>query len=337
VQVPDITIAATAYQYIRHHAQIYPPLAAATSVASISSIGLSASDTGYFITSCFNTSPIVSWGYFQSGNDPGNGSVSYSVSTGATCGAVESPTATWTAQTDFNVISVATAAYLGVRVLFSGFPSFAPDDQPTLTDITINWQSSAGRPRSASQVFDNRYWLAYTTSTSGTAYNNSVLVFDSEGHWSGPFVGINAASLQTYQRVLYSGSSLGDGTVNIQNTGTNDLGNPILYDFRTPDYELDAFNTVDLYDLNLEFLAVPAGYSPNLQVQYYVDQGTTPYSLGTVPLTIGTRGLIYANARFPLNGSPIKAHTLSFELIDDTATPLTFYRSMIRYTPEDGP
>ena len=179
--------------------------------------------------------------------------------------------------------------------------------------------------------------MAYTTSTSGGAENDSVLVFDSEANWSGPFKGINAASLGIYQRVLYSGSSLGDGNVNIQNTGTTDFGNPILYDFRTPDYELDAFNTVDLYDLNLEFQAVPQGYSPNLQVNYYVDQGTTAYSLGVQPLTVGTRGLIYANARFPLSGPPVKAHTLSFELIDDTPTPLTFYRSMIRYTPEDGP
>lgn len=302
---------------------------------SISNVSLSAETTGYFIANCFPTSPNAAWGLIQSNNVPGNGSLTYSVQGGASCGAATNPSGSWTSQTLNQNIGISTAAYLGVRVLFND-PYFTPGDQPTLEDITVNWQSAAGRPRSASQVFDNRYWLAYSTSTSGTAYNNNVLIYDSLGHWS-KFTGINAASLTTYNRQLYAGSSLGDGNVVIENQGNTDLGLPILFDYRSPDYEISAFMPVDLYDLNLEFAAVPAGYSPNVQIQYYVDNSALGYSLGTVPLIVGTKGLIYSTQRIADNGNPLRGHTFGFEVTDDTTTPLTLYGAMIRFTPEEGP
>lgn len=298
---------------------------------------MSAGTTGYFIAACFPVAPIVSWGNLQSLNNAGNGALTYYVSTGTTCDSVQRATATWTAQAINTTIGVSTAAYIGVRVLLSGVATFDPNNVPTLNSITVNWNSTAGRPRMATQVFDNRYWMAFTTVTANGAYNNNVLVFDSMGHWS-QFQGVNASSLLTYKRVLYAGSSLSDGKVIIENTGNNDLGSPILFDFRTPDYELDAFNTVDLYDLNLEFNAVSSAYAPAMTVQYYADHQATPYALGSVALTAGTRGLVYSNARFGASTSlPAKVHTVSFEIMDNTTTPITFYRSMIRYTPEDGP
>lgn len=314
----------------------------ATSVGTMtaSTNGLSplgASTTGYFIAGCFPVAPISSWGLLQSLNNPGNGALSYAVSTGTTCDSVQQATATWTAQSINTTISVATASFVGVRVLFNGFTPFVATTQPTLNSVTVNWNSAAGRPRMATQVFDNRYWVAFTTVTTNGAYNNNVLIYDSLGHWS-QFQGVNASSLVTYKRILYAGSSLSDGKVIVENTGTNDLGSPILFDFRTPDYELDAFNTVDLYDLNLEFSAVSSAYSPAMTVQYYADHQATAYSLGNVPLTVGTKGLIYSNARFGAStSSPVKVHTVSFELMDNTTTPITFYRSMLRFTPEDGP
>ena len=321
------------WRYLENFATTVGTMTATTN--GLSSLG--ASTTGYFITGCFPVAPISSWGLLQSLNNPGNGAVSYAVSTGTTCDSVQQATATWTAQSINTTISVATASFIGVRVLFNGFTPFVATTQPTLNSITVNWNSAAGRPRMATQVFDNRYWMAFTTVTTNGAANNNVLVFDSMGHWS-QFQGINASSLVTYKRILYAGSSLSDGKVVVENTGSNDLGQPILFDFRTPDYELDAFNTVDLYDLNLEFNAVSSAYSPAMTVQYYADHQATPYTLGSVALTVGTRGLIYSNARFGSSTSlPAKVHTVSFEILDNTTTPITFYRSMIRYTPEDGP
>ncbi len=308
-----------------------------TTATSTGLAPMSAGTTGYFITGCFPVAPIVSWGNLQSLNNAGNGSLTYYVSTGTTCDSVQQATATWTAQSINTTIGVSTAAYIGVRVLLGGITTFDPNNVPTLNSITVNWNSAAGRPRMATQVFDNRYWMAFTTSTVTVAYNNNVLVFDSMGHWS-QFQGINASSLLTYKRILYAGSSLSDGKVITENTGNNDLGQPILFDFRTPDYELNAFNTVDLYDLNLEFNAVSSAYAPAMTVQYYADHNVTPYTLGSVALTVGTRGLIYSNARFGSSTAlPAKVHTVSFEILDNTTTPITFYRSMIRYTPEDGP
>lgn len=320
-----VSIGAYAYSTLGNNAEV-----------DITSFTLSGTTTGYFISSCFNTTPNTGWGLFQSDNDPGNGAVTYAVSTGTTCGAVQSPTATWTPQSNFNTISVATASYLGVQVLFSGMTYFASNDQPTLEDITINWQSSAGRPRTASQVFNNRYWLAFTTATSGVAFNNNVLVYDSLGHWSN-FQGVNAASLATYQRVLYAGSSLGDGNVNVQNQGTSDFGNDIFMDFRSPDYELGTFNTVNLYDLSLEATQVAPPSTSSVIVQYYVDRDTTPYALGGLDLFNGSPGLMYTTSRFGAGSNPTLAHTLSYEVQDLSTAALTFYRGLIRYTVNDGP
>ncbi len=262
--------------------------------------------------------------------------MSFYVSTGSTCGAVQATTATWTSQTLNTNIALSTSAFLGVRVLLSGYPVYVSSSIPALQDITLNWTAAAGRPHTASQVFDNRYWLSYTTGTSNTAFNNNVLIYDSMGHWS-QFTGVNAATLFTYNRILYAGSSLSDGNVIVENTGVTDLGLPYLFDFRSPDYELDAFNDVHLYDLNLEFAAVPEPYAPSTTVQYYVDRGTTAYTLGSVPLAVGRPGLRFSTARFGQTASPTRANTLSFEILDNTATPITFYRSMIRYNREDGP
>ncbi len=307
------------------NATIFPPQMSGWSIAS--------DTTGYFIASCLPTSPNVGWGLFQATDLPGNGSVTFAVSTGTTCDSVQQATATWTAQTINQNITVSTASYLGIRVLLSGFTQFVSTAQPTLQSITANWTSSAGRPHTASQIYNNRYWLAFTTATSASAYNNSVLVLDEQNRWSN-LSGINAASFMTYNRLLYSGSSLSDGNVNTQDSGLTDFGNPILLDFKSPTYELGAFNPVDLYDLNIE---AQSDHSATPSLQYFVDNDTTPYTMGTINLNLGTPGLIYSTARFGQTNAPTKTHTLSYEILDTSYSPLTFYRSMIRFTPEDGP
>ncbi len=91
---------------------------------------------------------------------------------------------------------------------------------------------------------------------------------------------------------------------------------------------------MDLYDLNIEAQSDPSA-TPSLQ--YFVDNDTTPYTMGTINLNLGTPGLIYSTARFGQTNAPTKTHTLSYEILDTSYSPLTFYRSMIRFTPEDGP
>ncbi len=327
-------ITSASKRYIRYRADFSTSLS--TKTPTVSSVGLNAATTGYFITSCLAISPITSWGAIQANTLAGNGALTFYVSTGASCAAVQLPTVTWTAQTINTNISVATAAYLGVRVLFDGFGTFYSTAQPTLQSLTVNWSGAAGRPRTASQVYNNRYWLAYTTNTSASAANDSVLINDENGHWS-KFSGINAASLLSYQRHLYAGSSANDGKVVLQDSGLSDLGNPISIDFRSPDYELDGFNYVDLYDLSLEFKQIPAASTATPTLQYFADISTAPFTLGTLNLYKGTPGTIYRKARFGQGQSPTKVHTLSFEVQDTSFAPITFYRSQIRFTPQEGP
>ena len=305
----------------------------ATQTPTSSQPTLIAGDTGYFATSCIPINPIISWGIFQSNYISGNGSVSFAVSTGTSCNSVIVGTAVWTAQSINSTISVATAPYLGVRILLSGYSEFDPLNQPTLQSVTANWNSAIGRPRTASQVFDNRYWLAFTTAANSSAYNNSVLILDEQGRWSN-LSSINASSLFTYNRLLYSGSSLGDGNVNVQNTGSTDFGSPVVFDFQSPDYEIGDFNTVDLYDLSIEAMADTSA-TPN--INYYLDGSTVPYSLGNMTMNRGTPGLIYYTGRFGQGNAPSRVHTVRYEIIDNSLSQLIFYRSLIRYTPQDGP
>lgn len=289
-----------------------------------------AETTGYFITSCLPTSPIASWGLFQANSVANGGSLTYYVSTGTNCGNAVRTNNVWTVQQNNQNVSIATATFLGVRVLFS---IDAATETPTLNSITVNWNSAFGRPHMASAIFDNRYWMSFTTATNGTAFNNSVLIIDEDNRWT-KFSGINASTIFVYQRVLYTGSSLGDGNVNVQNSGFTDFGSKILFDFRSPNYELGNFNEVDLYDLNVQ--AVSDGVATP-SVFYYVDAGTTAYSAGTITLNNGSPGLIYSTARFGQGTNPTKVHTFSYEIQDTSFSPLTFYRSLIRFTPEDGP
>jgi hypothetical protein len=324
LQSMDSRIDANQKQYVRFSSSFSTNLTTVT--PTFYSATLNASTTGQFITKCFLIDSSVSnWGLFQANYISDGGSLSFYVSTGPTCESVTIQTMTWTSQTNNSNITVSTAHYVGVKVAFS--LSTGVVQQPKLQDITINYQTNLGRPTAASVVYSDRYWLAYTTSTSLSAYNDNILVYDSYGKFS-QLKGINASSLWMYVRQLYSGSAIADGKIYLQDTGDTDNGSSILFTLRTPYYDLD-FPGYKLFRL---IKSEVAGSSSNLDINYYVDNGTTSYSLGSIDLSQDSNWIL-SKHYFPQDSSPSTARNLAIEYTNTSAYPMKIYRTKIDYYP----
>ena len=300
----------------------------------LSAVGLMATTTGVLVTTCFNPgASITGWGAFQAfENLAGGGAISFFVSTGDTCGKVEAANANWSAQPSNTFITVATSSYLGVKAIFSVTMA---TDEPILSGITVNYLSGLGRPAAASVTFHRRYYLAYSTSIVQGAFNDHILAYDMNGVWS-QLDDIDASSMFTYGFQWYTGSSRGDGKVFLQDTGQTDGGSYFTFDFQSPDIEFNSpFYLHDLDDLYVEGKGtVDPAVAGTLSVNYYVDGGTTPYSLGGASTLQNERGYFYNRYAFPVTGAPTKVHSLRLEYLNSDQSPLTIHQSMIRFWPE---
>lgn len=321
-----IVVTSLAKPYIRSVAEFSTQIS--TKTPTLSSISLSAATTGYFITNCFSVGAINSWDLFQANSVSNGGSLTFAISTGTSCNAATRSTNTWTTQSNNASITIATAAFIASRVLFNLTQA---SQAPTLQDITIGYRLGAGRPPVASIIYDNRYWLSFSTNTSGTAYNDTVLVYDKNSNWT-KLKGINASSLWLSKRILYSGSALSDGKIIVQDSGSTDLGNNIYFRFKTPDYDMDSMSSKSLYDLTAEFLPTNNSVQgTTVTVNYYADKSTTAYALGGFYTYKPTNGILYDTMRFGQTNAPILVKTISFEYTNDSVNPITLYRSLVRF------
>jgi hypothetical protein len=305
---------------------VTPQLQAATLLAETS---------GYYISQCIQPTGIASWGSLQANTVPNGGSFTFWMSTATTCAAATDPRATnWTQQSLNATISVATAPAVGVRVLFG---LDVATEVPRLQDITVNW-SGAGRPALASVVYNKRYYIAYTSNTSAGAYNDHMLVHDTNGNWS-LLDDIFASSLYVSNLKLYSGSSKSDGKVFLQDVGSVDNGVPFQFRLDTPDLDLGNFAALkDLNDWWVEAQGTTVQtQAANVAVNYTVDGGSTPYSAGAFSTFLPERNYVFANGNFGLGGSPTKVHTLRLQYVDTSASPLRIYQTALRYWMESLP
>ena len=243
--------------------------------------------------------------------------------------------ANWQTQGNNTIIAVATSTYLGVRSLFtigSATQSLA------LSGITINYTSGQGRPAAVSVVYNRRYYIAYSTNTTPGSYNDHVLVYDHNGAWS-QLDDIYASSMWTYNLKWYTGSSKGDGNVFVQDIGQTDNGNFFTFAYRSPDIEFGSpFQLHDLDDMYVQGKGTPnPTQAGTLNVNYYVDGSTTPYSLGGVSTLGNERRYFYNRHSFQYNNNPTTAHSIRIEYLNSDQSPLTIYQSLLRYWPVSLP
>ena len=297
-------------------------------------ISLLATTTGYFISQCRNPSiGITSWGLFTCNQTLNDGNLAYYISTGTTCDSVTRATATWTAQTNNATISVATAAYVAYRVLFD---IDAATDTPRVQDCTISWQEGETRPPVASQVYRDRYYLAYTSSTASGASNDHLLVLDKNDKWT-LFNNHSCYSLAFYNRKLYCGSSTAAGQVWLLDQGTDDDGAAILSRIRSKAFHFGAPERRKEYRrlyLDLEPSPDPA-QTITLTGRYTLERSTPTYSLGNIDLNEDPGSIM--TPRIPFSkGNPTTGRYLQLELESDGQnSPWRLFSGRLYYSPLD--
>jgi len=283
-----------------------------TESPGITIVTLPSATTGYFISQCRNPgTAITDWGLFQCNQVLNNGGITFSISTGPTCNSVTRTTATFTAQTNNTVISVATAAYVAYRVLFD---LDSGTETPTLNDCTINWDEGTSRPALASEVYRDRYYLAYTSGTSGTVVNDRLLVLDSRDQWvlhDAP----NCSSLGLYNRKLYCGDSASTGFVYQMDVGQDDDGASFTSTIKTKDFDFgNTWQKKELKRMYYDLAGLPdPGYAISLTPSYTIDASTDTFSLNAINLNEDYSRFIAAKVPADLSNN-VSARWFSFGL-----------------------
>ena len=277
----SVRIAAPSRQYLEYRGNF--ATSNGTTTATLSDTSLLARTTGYFISQCRNPgTTITEWGLFQCNAALGGGNLTFSISTGTSCNQVTRTTATWTTQTNNTVVTVATAASVAYRVLFD---IDIGTETPTLNDCTFNWDEGTTRPSVAAEVYRDRYYLAFTTATTGTVANDNIIIADSRDQWSihdAP----NCSALGVYRRNLYCGDSGNNGQVYEMDVGQDDDGAAFTSRVRTKDFDFgNPWQPKKLSRLYYHLAGLPdSGYNITLTPSYYLDTSTDVVTLGTINL-----------------------------------------------------
>jgi hypothetical protein len=295
---------------------------------------LEATTSGYYIADCVNAAGVTSWGNFRPDTRTSGASVvSYAVNSGDSCNQVTRSTATWLPQIANAPVVASTNTYLGVR--FFELP-YTTTDTLRVDALTVEWNEGSERPPVAAEVYRDRYYLFYTTNTNAGAYNNSVLVMDSNSKWS--FLeGINAYSSVVYENQLMTGDSQNTGLMFIQDGLDVFTDNGSNYDFYIKTNDFDFGNPIEKKVLKRIYLMLrseeKSGQDIDLTLKYYINGSTTSYSLSSVGLEEATeKG--YFVAKFPaINSQPSTFNWLGLSLeYDGEEGPINLYGIKVIYS-----
>lgn len=297
---------------------------------------LTANTTGHFISQCRNTTGVTSWGLLSCNlSQTGGGSITLAVATGTSCNMATRSTATFTTTTNNTTISVATAAFVSYRAFFNfDISSQAASSNLAVLDCAINFTEGGARPPVATQVYRDRYYLSYTSSTASGAINDHMLVLDKNDKWT-IFDNHSCYSMSFYNRKLYCGSSTSVGRVWLLDSGTDDDGTAITARIRTK-----AFN-VGMPERRKEFHRLYLDLEPSpdpsqsitLTARYTLERSTPTYPLGTVDLNEDPGSLLTPRIPFPI-GNPVSGRNIQLEL-ESTGlnSPWRLFGGRLYYSP----
>ncbi len=293
----------------------------------------SAATTVYYITPCILVSTPTSYGNFLADGVTNGGTLTFWISTGATCGAAIASTATWNAQAANSVIAVTTATkYLAARVLFG---VDAASQTPTLNDLTFSWNPGVGRPPTASARWDDRYLLFYTTSTAVNAVNDHAFVYDQNQKWQ-LWDDQYAASAALYQNNLYTGDAKASGLVYQQDVGASDNGGAFSMTFQTADLDGGDPNLLKEFSRAYLMMGAPSGNNgaATLTCVYSLDGSTSTYPVSPVILSQSPTQNGYFVAKLPFNASqPVTGHWLNLTCsYTGSVGPVAVHRIRLVYT-----
>lgn len=284
------------WQYKTEFSTIY-----STRTPILTSATLIAATTGTYIHECADTSGAASWGNFQANSVLDGGSISYYITTGNTCDSVQRATATWTAQNNNAPITLSTANYTGIKEIFT---IDSGSSTALLRDVTLNWLEGVARPPVASSIFNERYYMAYTTS-SANSINDFMYVADKND--APTFLDdINCYSLALFNRRFYCGDANATGKIYQLETGESDNGRAFTSAFKTKAYSFGD------PDAEKEFVKMYAAFAPssdslfniNITPSYRLDLSTSTITLSDVNTGEDpTAGMLVAKIPFAVNNN----------------------------------
>ncbi len=311
VATTDTYRLAMSKRWQQYRARFYTNTQSAT--PQLNDVTLSATTTGYFIHQGFATgADISSWGNFVANYViAGLATVTFVLSTGTNQHDVTLSTAIWHTQINNSVITLDTATYVGVRTYIGPTSS---TDTASLQDISIYWNEGAFRPAVATTIFDDRYYMSYTSSSISGQQNDFIGVFDRN---NAPtfLTGMRCFSFGLYERKWFCGSAIDNGYVYQLEVGEDDDGESYASSFRTKSYSFGD------WDAEKEFVKMYVSLQPEAEVSlninitpyYRVDGGTTAYSMGSIDLGEDvSAGILMAKVPFPL-ANPLSSRFLDIE------------------------
>lgn len=234
-----------------------------------------ASSSGVFTSQCHPVGGISSFGNFSVIQDvTTGGSIAYNVcsSPNSNC---SSPTCKVVSAN--SQITVSTGAFVD---FIATFTVVASTNSPKLQSATIQWYSGNRSPTMASAVWDNRYWLSLTTTTTDSA-NDAILIMNRSEKWA--IYDIHAGGLTIYKNSLYHSDSNPSGNVYLDNSGQNDNGAAINMFIKTKDYPLTDLSE----DKYIDSIYTTSDNSGNFNIgtSYYLDRSTTAFALSNINQT----------------------------------------------------
>jgi hypothetical protein len=305
-----------------------------TSTPYMNAVGLQSATTGYYISPCITVSTPTTWGNFTADAVTNGGSLTFWLSTGATCAISTALNANWTQQVPNAQIVVTTGtATIAARILFN---MDVGTETPTVNDISFNWNQGAARPPTSSMKWDDRYVLFYTTSTALNAVNDHAVIYDQNQHWQ-LWDDVFAGSSALYLNQPYIGDSRSTGLIYQLDSGQNDNGSAFTTTFQTADLDGGDPNMLKTFSRVYMLMSSPSGNNSaaGLTCQYSIDGSTLTYPMGSVTLSESAEQNGYFVAKFPVPSTQASTGHWFNLLCSFTGSvgPVSIHRIRIVYTP----
>lgn len=279
--------------------------------STLDNVTVTAVSTGGFISQIVDTGGQISaWGPVTIADQQSGGSITYQFNASTNSSLSLFISTGWATITSGGIPTHAAHRYAAFRSSFSATVATA---NVSLDSFQMTWSEGGGTPPIASWNYDRRYWLAYTTSTASSPYNDRVLVYQRNRTWT-LLTGINAASFTTWRDNLYFGNSIGNGYVYKFDVGASDDGTSITSRIVTKSYDLGLpTQNKDFQNLYTTYLGNATSFTGTFSMTYDLDQLGQTFTLGSASLLEGT-GQIAAKFPFPLS-NPVQGREIQYSLL----------------------
>jgi len=276
--------------------------------------------SGVFKSPVHSFGSINSFGNFSVNQLLNNGSIAYSI-----CASTTSNMSVDSCQT-INInspitLSTGTGGSGTYAQWYSTFSVTNATQTPTLQSGTIQVFSGNRAPPMSSTVWDNRYWLSFSSNPLDS-FNDIVEVLNTRGAWAP--MDIHAGAFTQTKNTLYHADSLSSGNIYLDNQSYADNGNPINVFVQTKDYSFGDL-PADEY-LYVLYPTVDNQGSCPVTFQYMPDLSGTNYSLGS-PLESEFAALRSVRLPFPIDSSHQDfGQSMNFTIgTSDSQCPFQFY------------